>query len=151
MTARRRRRGTAVQDTPEIGDSKHAGSRKSESHALRSAKPRRSLPLRRARLRGPLLALHGSPSQVIVTGSNIDSVDEEAGAVSLLSLDEAVDEGDEDESIASLPRSGRDSCAAGYMELVFNDSTGLWDWAPFQPKKASRWLIGVEGASRLLW
>lgn len=86
-------------------------------------------------------------------GSNIHSENEEAGAVSLLSLDEAVneaDEADEDESTASLPRSGRDSCAAGYMELVFNDSTGLWDWELVQPKKASRWLIGVQGASRLL-
>ena len=115
---------------------------------MRSLRPRRSLPFRKARYHGPSLPLRGSPQQVIVMDSDSE-IDNEAGGVPLHSPDEGINEGDEDEGMASFPRLGRESNAEEHIEPVFN-SIGLWNLEPVQSNQASRWLVRVEGASRLL-
>lgn len=153
MKARRRRHTAAVQDTADSKDSNHAQSCGPESRVLRSSRPRRSLPLRKARYRGLPSPLRGSLLHAIVIDSDSDSDNIEAGAVSLLFKDGGVNEShkeeDEDEGMASLPRLGRGLIAKEDMELVDN-KTGLWNSELVRSKKASRWLVRVEGASRLL-
>ena len=134
-----------VQSNTETEDSDYAGSRKTQSPALRSSRLRRFLPLRKARYSGSALPVHGSPFQVITIDSDSDSDD--AGVVPLLEHDSVIDDGNEDGSMPSISRPGKGSDVEGRMELSLN-STGPSNSKTVRSRKANKWLLRVEGASR---
>ena len=150
MMARRRRRTATFQDSPEIQDSDHVRSRRSQRPALR---PRRSVALRRLRYRGHIISLRGSPSQVIVIDSDSGGDNDEDGGVSLLSPDgglhEVGDDEEEDKDMATLPKSPRELKAEENMDFL-NNNTGSWHSELVRLENPSRWMVRVEGASKLL-
>lgn len=84
------------------------------------------------------------------SGGNID----EDGGVSLLSSDEGLygggdDEEEEDKDMATLPKSWREPNAEEHMDCL-NNNTGSWHSELVRLEKPSRWLVRVEGASKLL-
>lgn len=77
----------------------------------------------------------------------------EGGGVSLLSPDEGLykgdDEEDEEEDMAPLPKSRGEPNAEEYTDLV-DHNTGFWHSELVRLETPSRCLVRVEGASRLL-
>lgn len=155
MTARRRRHTAMDQDTSESEDYYYARSRKSQRHALPA---QRSLSLRRVRYRGPPLPSRGKPQVILMNNDNDSCTDNgsgryELGGVSLLSPDEGLPKGDDDEDeeedMAPLPKSRGEPNAEEHTDLV-DVNTGFWHSELVRLQTPGRCLVRVEGASRLL-